>query len=456
MGQTSGGNGLSWQKVVVLCLAVSLGTQYLLPKAYDFLKDVACNVDIFTPLCPEPSPAGEETTIPPRRQLPRELQSQVMVIEDPFPIELWTDTEQWGVPDPAQVQEALTALNQARLNRYNGNHKKAATIIEHALALNPKHPDILVEYGLHLETSERLLEADGYCVRALSVDPRHSEALACRERTEPLVSALDEKMLRDIRRKRDNFLDLPKSATLRRAMRESYFSHIYHTVAIEGNTLSLGETRSILESGMPVPGKSIREHNEVLGMDSALRFLNRSLIHLADVTLEDILEMHQRVLGHAQPLDAGRLRDTQVYVGRFTPVAPKYVKEQMLELVDWLNEPSNQDMDPVQLAAIAHYKLVVVHPFVDGNGRTARLLLNLILMKAGFPPVILPVSTRAEYYATLQTANNGDLRPFVRYVARHVDRTLQTYINLVSTCPEEPCADQGAIEEETDEFRTIS
>ncbi|VDO13796.1 unnamed protein product [Haemonchus placei] len=68
---------------------------------------------------------------------------------------------------------------------------------------------------------------------------------------------------------------------------------------------------------------------------------------------------------------------------------------------------------------------VVVHPFIDGNGRTARLLLNLILMRAGFPPVILPVESRAEYYATLITANHGDLRPFVRYIARHTESTLK-------------------------------
>ncbi|CAJ0931065.1 unnamed protein product, partial [Mesorhabditis belari] len=446
---------ISWIRLIFLCFGVSLVTQLFLGRISDFLRDVSCRVDFLAPLCPiiyEDSSVSTQQTQT-RKFLPQELQARISHIEDPLPIEPWTDQEKWGIvrsdkeekeekecKEPAKEQEAIAALNQARSNRNSGNHKKAGVIIEHALALLPSHPDILVEYGLHLETNDRIVEADGYCVRALHVDPQNSQAIACRARTESIVAEIDEKMLRDIRRKKDNFMDLPRNSALKRAMRESYFSHIYHTVAIEGNTLTLGETRSILESGMPVPGKSLREHNEVLGMDSALRFLNRSLIHLADITLEDVLEMHRRVLGHAQPIDAGRLRDTQVYVGRFTPVAPKYVKEQMLELIDWLNDPSTNAIDPVQRAAIAHYKLVVVHPFIDGNGRTARLLLNLVLMKAGFPPVILPVSTRAEYYATLNTANLGDLRPFVRYVAHHVDRTLQTYINLVSTCADEKCS----------------
>lgn len=186
---------------------------------------------------------------------------------------------------------------------------------------------------------------------------------------------------------------------------------------------------------MVIPGKSIREHNEVIGMDAALRFLNCSLLSKEhdEISIEDILEMHRRVLGNADPVEAGRLRTTQVYVGRFTPVAPEYVMEQMVDLVEWLNDESTRAMDPIERAAIAHYKLVLVHPFTDGNGRTARLLLNLIMMRSGFPPVILPVETRAEYYASLHVANLGDLRPFVRYVAKHSENSIKVRIGCMKT-----------------------
>ncbi|KAJ1349122.1 C2 domain protein Fic1 [Parelaphostrongylus tenuis] len=186
------------------------------------------------------------------------------------------------------------------------------------------------------------------------------EALVSRKRTLPLVSAMDAKLLKRIDKYRDEFARLPLTSTMKRAMRESYFLHVYHTVAIEGNTLTLGQTRSILESGVAVAGKSILEHNEVIGMDAALRYLNQSLLLMNEITVDDILEMHRRVLGNANPIDAGRIRTTQVFVGRFTPIAPEYVREQLDELVDWLNDPSTMEMSPVERAAIAHYKLFYI------------------------------------------------------------------------------------------------
>ncbi|KAK5968092.1 Adenosine monophosphate-protein transferase FICD [Trichostrongylus colubriformis] len=366
-----------------------------------------------------------------------------------FPVETWTGANpavivrgfsENEVADHVREQEALSALSAAQSNRRSGNIKRAKMIIEHAVALAPHHPDILTEYGLFHELLEdNVLEADHCYAQALAYDPHHSEALVRRKRTLPLVNAMDAKLFRRIEAKRDQFSRLPHTSSLKRAMRESYFLHIYHTVAIEGNTLTLGQTRSILETGVAVAGKSIHEHNEVIGMDAALRYLNHSLLHSHEISLEDILEMHRRVLGNANPIEAGRIRTTQVYVGRFTPVAPEYVKDQLDELVDWLRNPETLELSPVQRAAIAHYKLVVVHPFVDGNGRTARLLLNLILMRAGFPPVILPVESRAEYYATLHTANLGDLRPFVRYVARHTESTLKYYIGSAEACVAADC-----------------
>ncbi|KJH50073.1 Fic family protein [Dictyocaulus viviparus] len=348
-----------------------------------------------------------------------------------FPLEEWTGVKpflviprafsQEEVPDRAREQEALAALSAAKLSRSSGNAKKTKTIIEHALALAPHHPDILTER---------------------------------RKRTLPLVNAIDTKLLQRIEKERDEFSRLPVTSTMKRAMRESYFLHIYHSVAIEGNTLTLGQTRSILESGVAVAGKSILEHNEVIGMDAALRFLNHSLLMINEIAVDDILEMHRRVLGNANPIDAGRIRTTQVFVGRFTPIAPEYVKEQLEELISWLNDPSTLEMSPIEKAAIAHYKLVVIHPFVDGNGRTARLLLNLILMRAGFPPVILPVESRAEYYATLHTANLGDLRPFIRYIARYTENTLKFYIGSSESCVGGACADHELGGEESERIQS--
>ena len=100
----------------------------------------------------------------------------------------------------------------------------------------------------------------------------------------------------------------------------------------------------------------------------------------------------------------------------------------MQRFILWLNAPENQELHPVRFAALAHYKLVYIHPFVDGNGRTSRLLMNLILMQHGYPPVIIRKQDRLDYYQHLVTANEGDIRPFVRFIATCTERTLDAYL----------------------------
>ncbi|VDK76687.1 unnamed protein product [Litomosoides sigmodontis] len=368
---------------------------------------------------------------------------------DPLSVEPWyirddfEDAERAVAPAiPASVvhwgweteKEAFAALKAAVQSRTQGNMEKAELIIQHALALAPHHPDILTEYGLVVEMGRKnLVQAEELYSRALSYNPHHPEAR--RAKTLPIVEEIDKEMLRKLHEKRAYFLRIPKTnVALRRAMRESYFLHIYHTVAIEGNTMSLGQTRSILETRMAVAGKSIMEHNEILGMDSALRFINQSIAYMSYFTLQDILDIHSHVLGFVDPDAAGVFRKTQVFVGSFTPISANMIPGEMEEMVKWLNDDDSLLLDPIERAAIAHYKLVSIHPFIDGNGRTARLLMNLILMQSGFPPVIIPVEARSDYYDTLNAANHGNLRPFIRFIAHQADTTLQLYINSATTC----------------------
>lgn len=122
-----------------------------------------------------------------------------------------------------------------------------------------------------------------------------------------------------------------------------------------------------------------------------------------------------------------------MYVGDFVPPAARLVASLMNEFVEWLNEimsTNNGETHPVQIAALAHYKFVYIHPFYDGNGRTARLLMNLILMKSGYPPVIIRKEERLQYYEYLEQANQGDLKPFIRFISRCTHRTLKEYIRL--------------------------
>lgn len=144
--------------------------------------------------------------------------------------------------------------------------------------------------------------------------------------------------------------------------------------------------------------------------------------------MQDILEIHKRVLGFVDPLESGMFRRTQVYVGGHVPPGPHDITFLMKEFEKWLNSERVVHLHPISYAALAHYKLVHIHPFTDGNGRTARLLMNTILMQAGFPPVIILKQDRLKYYEYLQMANEGDIRPFVRFIAECTERTLDLFL----------------------------
>ena len=123
-----------------------------------------------------------------------------------------------------------------------------------------------------------------------------------------------------------------------------------------------------------------------------------------------------------------------MFVGSFVPPAPRHVPILMAEFVEWLNSKELlEEAHPIQVAALAHYKFVYIHPFYDGNGRSARILMNLILMKSGYPPIIIKKEERLDYYGYLKMANEGDVKPFIRFIARCVKHTLEEYIMLCNS-----------------------
>lgn len=335
----------------------------------------------------------------------------------------------------SELSEALNALSAAREMVSKNKINKALRLYEHALALAPRSPEVLNTFGEFLEEANAdLVEADHMFALAIAYSDDDLESLnravANRKRTAVKVEEIDARVLRNIEEKKHLFLDISdNSAAMKRAKKEAYFQYVFHTVGIEGNTMSLAQTRSILETKLAVGGKSIMEHNEILGMDAALKFINQTLVDkLGDITLQDILEIHKRVIGHVDPLEAGIFRTTQVYVGDHIPPPPDSINILVSRFIDWMNSLEALTLHPVRLAALAHYKLVYIHPFVDGNGRTSRLLMNLVLMQSGYPPVIIRRADRELYYKYLSTANQGDIRPFVRFIADCTEKTLDAYL----------------------------
>lgn len=211
----------------------------------------------------------------------------------------------------------------------------------------------------------------------------------------------------------------------------------YNSNAIEGSTITLQETMLILKEGLTISGKSMREHLEVTNHKNAIDYLGELLTKVEPINQEDIKKTHGLILEGINNPYAGRYRDVEIYVtgSKHEFPKPNQVGGLMLDLSKWLVErQEKQDLHPVRLSAQAHFKLVEIHPFIDGNGRTARLLMNLLLMKYGYPIAIFECETekRKAYYAALrQGQDGGDLLPFELMVAGYVNQTADKYVGSI-------------------------
>ena len=207
----------------------------------------------------------------------------------------------------------------------------------------------------------------------------------------------------------------------------------YTSNAIEGNTLSRRETAVVLEKGLTVGGKTLREHLEATNHARAIDFVATLVKSSQTLTEQELLQLHECVLAGIDDANAGRYRDVAVRVAGSTVVFPnpRRVSELMQEFCDWL--VSRRDLHPVDLAASAHYRLVSIHPFIDGNGRTARLLMNCLLMSHGFPPAIIRPRDRIAYLGAIEAAQLGGPRTaFDSLIGRAVDRSLDIYLEAVA------------------------
>lgn len=218
----------------------------------------------------------------------------------------------------------------------------------------------------------------------------------------------------------------------------------YTSNAIEGNTLTRQETAVVLEKGLTVGGKTMREHLEATNHAKALDWLKERLAHPKAVLGEkEILHLHEMILKGIDDPNAGRYRNVMVRISGSTVILPnaRKVPELMREFVSWLK--SSVKLHPAEQAAEAHYRLVTIHPFIDGNGRTARLLMNLLLMQSGFPPAFIRTRERVTYLNSLekaqlagssfldQTPNHGSKDDYERLMAKTMDRSLDIYLNAV-------------------------
>lgn len=223
---------------------------------------------------------------------------------------------------------------------------------------------------------------------------------------------------------------VPLSPSLRASIEADWeITQTYNSNAIEGNTLTLAETKAVLLHGVTVSGHPLREHLEAVNHREAWRLMRRLAAAGQPVTEQDVLDLHRVILTGIQSSDAGVYRRERVRIAGSSLILPNPLKVPEL-MADFAAGLHGGDVHPVTHAARTHYGLVAIHPFIDGNGRTSRLLMNLLLIGAGYPPALIPVTRRAEYYTVLEAANSGDLRPFEAFITERVTDTVRDLLAL--------------------------
>jgi Fic family protein len=222
----------------------------------------------------------------------------------------------------------------------------------------------------------------------------------------------------------------------------------YHSNALEGNTLTYGETRAFLLHGVTAQGKPFRDYLDMKGHQAALEQLEEIVRQQQPLTEADIRELHKILLIESYDMPAvtfdGRPTTRRVAIGQYKTISnsvrtstgaihfyasPEETPARMGDLMAWYRQAVDADaLHPLLIAATFHFRFVEIHPFDDGNGRMARLLMNLILMQAGYVPVIINTSTKGEYLLALETADAGDLEPFVTLIGSNLVQSLELFL----------------------------
>ncbi|NGX62705.1 MAG: hypothetical protein KR126chlam6_00105 [Candidatus Anoxychlamydiales bacterium] len=204
----------------------------------------------------------------------------------------------------------------------------------------------------------------------------------------------------------------------------------YTSNALEGNSLTETETKIVLEEGITIGGKPLKDHLEAIGHAEAFDFLY-TLAKNKNVSEEDIKKIHKLFYFRIDEKNAGKYRKNKAIItgSKYSLPKPEELSDLMKNLIPEI-EKLRKDKHIVEVAAIAHKEFVFIHPFVDGNGRTARLLMNLILLQENYNIAIIPMIMRQEYISSLEKAHVND-KDFIYFIARMLRETQKDYLRLL-------------------------
>lgn len=252
----------------------------------------------------------------------------------------------------------------------------------------------------------------------------------------------------DLKQELDSLRPL-SSADEQRIMQKFRLDWNYHSNNLEGNSLTYGETKALIMFGTTAQGKPIKDAIEIQGHNEAIEMLVEVVKQERPLTETFLRELHVLLLKNSYKVDAitddgkpttkivevGKYKSTQNHVitktGEiFRFAEPEETEAEMTALMDWYKEKkTSNDIHPVVLASQFHYRFIRIHPFDDGNGRIARLVMNFILMMYGFPPVIIKTEDKENYFSVLRSADLGDIEPFINYISENLVNSLDIMIS---------------------------
>ncbi|MCC6448518.1 MAG: Fic family protein, partial [Chitinophagaceae bacterium] len=224
----------------------------------------------------------------------------------------------------------------------------------------------------------------------------------------------------------------------------------FHSNNLEGNSLSFGETKSFLLHGITAEGKPLKDHLDIKGHNEAILLLEDVVKQKRPLNETFIRELHELILHEPYLKEAitpdGTKTSKKIEIGQYqkTPnhvktstgeifyfAPPEETPAKMDDLLSWLTNAKENNLPPLTIAAEFHYRFVRIHPFDDGNGRMSRILMNLIFMSYGYPPVIIKTNDKINYFKNLQLADGGNITPFILYIGDLLKQSIELYLRGV-------------------------
>ena len=326
----------------------------------------------------------------------------------------------------------LSGIDQALISKFESGARKPTReqIIKLASILDIDFETLMIAW-----LKEKILYEigdDEYALKAMQL--AESEIRYHRKDSQKKVSSLLENLLKEIDLLKVR-LDNARQFDSYKIVRALELEYTFESNRIEGNTMTLRETDLVINEGLTVSGKSMREHLEVINHQEAIDYIHHLMGKNALLNEREVLSVHDLILRGIHPEDAGRYRKVQVMIqgSSHMPPQPFLVAKEMEDYFIWY-ESNKKKLHPILLAAEMHERLVTIHPFIDGNGRTSRLIMNLILMQHGY--VIANIKgdydNRMKYYQSLEKAQtSNDKEDFLVFIATIEKESLERYLTII-------------------------